>query len=67
MKRTYQPKKRHRKMEHGFRKEWRPGTAARFWPADVRKAENSSPIDVGRLPNPGSRRLWSAATAPRWS
>ena len=29
MLRTYQPKKRQRKKEHGFRKEWLPQTAAR--------------------------------------
>ena len=31
MLRTYQPKKLHRKKEHGFRKECQTETAVRFW------------------------------------
>ena len=33
--RTYQPKKRQRSKEHGFRKRMAPATAARFWLAVV--------------------------------
>ena len=36
--RTYQPKKRHRSKEHGFRKRM---ATARFLPAVVRRAEQS--------------------------
>lgn len=46
MKRTYQPKKLHAKKEHGFRKEWRPPTAARFSPAAGQRAEPSFPPET---------------------
>ncbi len=42
MLRTYQPKKRQRAKEHGFRKRCRRETAARCLPAAVQRAEKSS-------------------------
>ena len=36
--RTYQPKKRQRSKEHGFRREWPPATAVRCWLAAVPRA-----------------------------
>ena len=44
MKRTYQPKKRHRKMEHGFRKRMADRTAARYLLVAEEKAESNSLI-----------------------
>ena len=38
MLRTYQPKKRQRSKEHGFRKRKATAMAARFWLAVVRRA-----------------------------
>lgn len=38
MVRTYQPKKRQRSKEHGFRKRMSPPMGARFWPVAAPEA-----------------------------
>ena len=45
MLRTYQPKKLHRKKEHGFRKCLLP-TAEKFWQEEEQKAEKGCPINT---------------------
>ena len=51
MLRTYQPKKLHRKKEHGCtasEKEWLHPTAEKFCPEEEQKAEKGCLIDAGR-------------------
>ena len=59
MLRTYQPKKLHRKKEHGLKsfterkstaseKEWLHPTAEKFCPEEEQKAEKGCLIDAGR-------------------